>query len=190
MGLFLERLRAEPPSLSMTLQTALWFGCVEEVRVRRRLEKLRVRGVVVREGKGRSHREFTYRLVRPDRAAKAIGESGGGLARAQARKEHGQRRPRLRSSAGLSLRLVSGCAFSRSLAWLGRLRRNSRKGDDAGTARMIGAEESRHPGPDPRWSRGADRMRKCQATYGRRSTRGREATRERRDEQRFASDRV
>jgi hypothetical protein len=54
-------------------------------RVRMRLEKLRVRGVVVREGRGRSHREFTYKLVRPDRAAKAIGETGGGLARAPKR---------------------------------------------------------------------------------------------------------
>jgi predicted ArsR family transcriptional regulator len=38
-------------------------------RVRMRLEKLRVRGVVVREGRGRPHREFTYKLVRPDRVA-------------------------------------------------------------------------------------------------------------------------
>jgi hypothetical protein len=50
-------------------------------RVRMRLEKLRVRGVVVREGRGRPHREFTYKLVRPDRAAKAIGEAGGALSR-------------------------------------------------------------------------------------------------------------
>jgi hypothetical protein len=54
-------------------------------RVRMRLEKLRVRGVVVREGKGGSHREFAYKLVRPDRAAKAIGETGGGLSRATKR---------------------------------------------------------------------------------------------------------
>jgi hypothetical protein len=58
-------------------------------RVRVRLEKLRVRGVVVREGRGRSHREFTYKLVRPDRAAKAIGETGGGLARAAKREKNG-----------------------------------------------------------------------------------------------------
>jgi hypothetical protein len=58
-------------------------------RVRVRLEKLRVRGVVVREGRGRSHREFTYKLVRPDRAAKAIGETGGGLARAPKREKNG-----------------------------------------------------------------------------------------------------
>jgi hypothetical protein len=50
-------------------------------RVRMRLEKLRVRGVVVRENRGRAHREFTYRLLRPDLAAKALGEKGGGLAR-------------------------------------------------------------------------------------------------------------
>jgi hypothetical protein len=50
-------------------------------RVRMRLEKLRARWVVVREGRGGSHCEFTYRLVRPDRAGKAIGEKGGGLAR-------------------------------------------------------------------------------------------------------------
>jgi hypothetical protein len=57
--------------------------------VRMRLEKLRVRGVVVREGRGRAHREFTYKLVRPDRAAKAIGETGGGLARAAKREKNG-----------------------------------------------------------------------------------------------------
>jgi predicted ArsR family transcriptional regulator len=53
-----------------------------ERRVRVRLDKLRVRGVVVGEGRGGAHREFTYRLVRPDLAAKALGEKGGGLARA------------------------------------------------------------------------------------------------------------
>jgi class 3 adenylate cyclase len=58
-------------------------------RVRMRLEKLRVRGVVVREGRGRSHREFTYKLVRPDRAAKAIGETGGCLSRAPKQKKNG-----------------------------------------------------------------------------------------------------
>jgi hypothetical protein len=51
-------------------------------RVRIRLNKLRVRGIVVREGKGRAHREFTYKLVRPHLAAKAICEAGGGLSRA------------------------------------------------------------------------------------------------------------
>jgi hypothetical protein len=46
-------------------------------RVRMRLEKLRVHGVVVREGRGGAHRKFTYRLVRSDLAAKALGEKGG-----------------------------------------------------------------------------------------------------------------
>jgi hypothetical protein len=49
--------------------------------VRIKLEKLRVRGVVVREGRGGAHREFTYRLLRPDRAAEALNEKGGGLSR-------------------------------------------------------------------------------------------------------------
>jgi hypothetical protein len=57
-------------------------------RVRMRLEKLRVRGVVVREGRGRPHREFTYKLVRPDRAAKAIGETGGALSRGPKREKN------------------------------------------------------------------------------------------------------
>jgi predicted ArsR family transcriptional regulator len=52
-----------------------------ERRVRVRLDKLRVRGVVVREGRGGAHREFTYKLLRPDLAAKALGEKGGGLSR-------------------------------------------------------------------------------------------------------------
>ena len=51
-----------------------------ERRVCIRLDKLRVRGVVVREGRGGPHREFTYRLLRPDVAATALGEKGGGLA--------------------------------------------------------------------------------------------------------------
>jgi hypothetical protein len=45
--------------------------------VRTRLEKLRVRGIVLREGRGGAHRKFTYKLVRPDIAAKALGEKGG-----------------------------------------------------------------------------------------------------------------
>ena len=45
--------------------------------VRIKLDKLRVRGVVLREGRGGAHREFTYRLLRPDLAAKALGEKGG-----------------------------------------------------------------------------------------------------------------
>ena len=52
-----------------------------ERRVRIRLDKLRVRGVVARDGRGGAHREFTYRLLRPDLAAKALGEKGG-IARA------------------------------------------------------------------------------------------------------------
>jgi hypothetical protein len=58
------------------------------IPVRRRLEKLRVRGVVIREGKGGAHREFKYMLIRPDRVAKAIGEKGGGLARASMREKN------------------------------------------------------------------------------------------------------
>jgi hypothetical protein len=46
-------------------------------QVRLKLEKLRVRGIVVREGRGGTHRKFTYKLIRPDLAAKAIGEKGG-----------------------------------------------------------------------------------------------------------------
>jgi hypothetical protein len=53
-----------------------------ERRVRIKLNKLRVRGVVVRNGRGGAYREFTYRLVPPARAAKALGEKGGGLGRA------------------------------------------------------------------------------------------------------------
>jgi len=53
-----------------------------ESRVRIRLEKLRVRGVVGREGRGGPHRQFTYRMLRPDLAAKALSEKGGGLSRA------------------------------------------------------------------------------------------------------------
>jgi DNA-binding Lrp family transcriptional regulator len=54
-----------------------------EPRIRLRLEKLRVRGVVIREGRGGAHRKFTYKMRRPDLAAKAIRETGGGLARAE-----------------------------------------------------------------------------------------------------------
>src|SRR5258708_4925567 len=50
-------------------------------RVRIKLEKLRVRGIVLREGRGGAHREYTYRLLRPDRAAMALCEKGGGLSR-------------------------------------------------------------------------------------------------------------
>jgi transposase len=54
-------------------------------RVRVRLEKLRVRRILTREGKGGSHREFTFKLLQPDRAAEALIEKGGGLARAATR---------------------------------------------------------------------------------------------------------
>ncbi|HZZ21137.1 MAG TPA: hypothetical protein VFE60_00460 [Roseiarcus sp.] len=47
-----------------------------ERRVCIRLDRLRVRGVVVREGRGGVYREFTYRL-RPDHAAKVFHEKGG-----------------------------------------------------------------------------------------------------------------
>jgi hypothetical protein len=57
-----------------------------------RLEKLRVRGVVARDGRGLSHREFTYKLVRPCRAAKAIGETGGDLSRTAKQEENGNGR--------------------------------------------------------------------------------------------------
>jgi hypothetical protein len=50
-----------------------------ERRVRIRLDKLRVHGIVIREGRGGPHRRFTYRLPRPDLAAKALGEKGGSL---------------------------------------------------------------------------------------------------------------
>jgi hypothetical protein len=53
---------------------------------------VRVRGVVVREGKGGAHREFKCTLIRPDRVAKAIGEKGGGLARASKREKNMTRR--------------------------------------------------------------------------------------------------
>jgi hypothetical protein len=48
-----------------------------ERRVRIRLYKLRVRGLVIREGRGGAYREFKYRLVQRDLAAKALaGKSG------------------------------------------------------------------------------------------------------------------
>jgi hypothetical protein len=49
--------------------------------VRIRLEKLRVRGIVTRERRGGAHREFTFRLVKPKLAAKALVAKGGGLSR-------------------------------------------------------------------------------------------------------------
>jgi hypothetical protein len=41
-----------------------------EGRVRIRLNMLRSRGVVIREGRGGAHREFTYKLLRPGAIAK------------------------------------------------------------------------------------------------------------------------
>ena len=49
-----------------------------------RLEKLRVRGLVVRDGRGGAHREFTYRLVRADVAEGAPRE---GRSRADGKSE-------------------------------------------------------------------------------------------------------
>jgi hypothetical protein len=48
--------------------------------VRIRLNKLRVRGVVVRDGRGGAHRKFTYRLLQPNIPAKALGKKGGRFA--------------------------------------------------------------------------------------------------------------
>jgi predicted transcriptional regulator len=45
--------------------------------LRLKLNKLRVRGLVVREGRGGAHRQFTYRLVQRDLAAKALVSRGG-----------------------------------------------------------------------------------------------------------------
>jgi hypothetical protein len=60
-----------------------------ERRVRIRLDKLRVRGVLIREGRGGPRRQFTYRLLQPDLAAKALDEKGGGLSRAAKRHPNG-----------------------------------------------------------------------------------------------------
>jgi hypothetical protein len=48
-----------------------------EAPVRTKLAKLRVRGVVMREGRGGAHRKFTFTLLHPDRAATALREKGG-----------------------------------------------------------------------------------------------------------------
>jgi hypothetical protein len=48
-----------------------------EAPVRTKLEKLRVRGVVMREGRGGAHRKFTFTLLHPDRAGTALKEKGG-----------------------------------------------------------------------------------------------------------------
>jgi hypothetical protein len=44
--------------------------------VRTRLNMLRARGVVIREGRGGAHREFTYKLLRPGASAMAIRKKG------------------------------------------------------------------------------------------------------------------
>jgi hypothetical protein len=54
-----------------------------EPRIRHRSEKLRVRGIVIREGRGGSYRKFTYGMLREDLAAEAMSEAGGGLAHAE-----------------------------------------------------------------------------------------------------------
>jgi hypothetical protein len=51
-----------------------------ELYVRHRLEKLRVRGIVCREGRGGTHREFPLKMLSPDLAAKALCEPCGSLA--------------------------------------------------------------------------------------------------------------
>jgi hypothetical protein len=53
-----------------------------EKPARMKLAKLRVRGAVLREGRGGAHRKFSYKLLRPDRVAEALTEKGGGLAHA------------------------------------------------------------------------------------------------------------
>jgi hypothetical protein len=64
-----------------------------EHRVRVRLEKLRVRGIVIREGRGGAYREFTFKMLRPELAAKALREKGG-----LARPVKATPRPRKRAS--------------------------------------------------------------------------------------------
>jgi hypothetical protein len=87
---YVRRKRAAEITVDDILLTALEGGPVtlNDVakpfvrRIRIRLEKLRVRGAVIREGRGGAHREFTYRLLRPDLAAKELGGTRGGLSRA------------------------------------------------------------------------------------------------------------
>ena len=55
--------------------------------VRSKLEKLRRHRAVLRDGKGGAHREFTYTLLRPNRAAQALTEKGGLSLAAKAAKE-------------------------------------------------------------------------------------------------------
>ena len=83
----MKRARGRPMTVDDILLKALKGGepaTVNDIlkpfarRVRIKLNRLRVRGVVIREGRGGAHREFTYRLVRPALAAKVLGEKGGG----------------------------------------------------------------------------------------------------------------
>ncbi len=55
--------------------------------VRSKLEKLRRHGAVLRDGKGGAHREFTYALLLPNRAAEALTEKGGLSLAAKATKD-------------------------------------------------------------------------------------------------------
>jgi hypothetical protein len=74
--IILKALESGPVTVnSVADEIAKYFLC----RVRIKLEKLRVRCVVVREGRGGTHCKYTYRLVQPDRAAEALREKGGGL---------------------------------------------------------------------------------------------------------------
>ena len=85
-----------------------------EARVRMRLDKLRVRGVVLREGRGGAHREFTYRLLRPDLAAKALREKGG-LAGPQKQRQETQ----TKASCWVEAHVGSGSGFEFSGEALG-----------------------------------------------------------------------
>jgi hypothetical protein len=84
--------------------------------VRIKLEKLRVRGVVIREGRGGPHRKFTYKLLRPDRATEALSEKGGGLSHAaKAAPETG-----VPAQSELLSALIAGAARQRQRASLKR----------------------------------------------------------------------
>jgi hypothetical protein len=64
------------------LLKALEGGPVTVNEILKRFERrVRVRLNKLHEGRGGAHREFTYRLLRPERAAKALAEKGGGLSR-------------------------------------------------------------------------------------------------------------
>ena len=84
--------------------------------VRIKLEKLRVRGVVIRDGRGGPRRKFTYRLLRPDRAAEALREKGGGLSHAA--KAAPETQPPAQSE--LLSALIAGAARQRRCASLKR----------------------------------------------------------------------